>query len=153
MPLKVTQTMIDHSGEPTRTSFWTGGEVADDYTVNLTDANDVQTGIAALTLCNFVNLTGQIPIESDVPVLPGSENAQREQALLITYADAVNGKKYHMSIPGIDRNLVAQAGTDVVDIVSNVAMAAFVVIMEANMVSELGNAIEVVAARLVGRSN
>lgn len=151
MPLKVKQAFIDHSREFSSTQWYVAIGAGDDFTQSYVDANDVQAGIAALTLCNFGNLTGSVIIETDTPTTPSAEEAQREIALWVQYVDDVTGKYYSMSIPGPDLGLVAQANTDEVDIVSNIAAAAFVVILEANLVSELDNAITVTRMRIIGR--
>lgn len=151
MPLKITQGYIDRSGEKSRSQFFVAEGAGDDYTQSFVDANDVQGGIAVITLCNFTDMTGSKLITVDTPVIPSSVNAQREIALWIQYVDTVTGDYGSMTIPGPDLTLVSQANTDEVDIAANVTMAAFVVILEANLVSEAGNAIEVTRARIIGR--
>ena len=48
---------------------------------------------------------------------------------------------------------MAQQGTDVVDFVNNVLVAALVAAFEANYTSEFGNPVSVYAASMVGRAN
>lgn len=151
MPVKITQGFIDRSREFSATQWWVAEGVGDDFTDAIADANAVQGGIAAVTLCNFTNLTLNYLIESDTPVTPSNVQAQREIALWVQYVDSVTGKYASMQIPGPSLTLLSQANTDEVDIVSNVTAAAFVVILEANCVSDAGNPIEVTRMRIIGR--
>ena len=153
MPEKITQGYKDRSGEPSRTQFWVATPAGDDITDAIADAQAVQTGIAVVTLCNFTDLSLHHLIEADVPTIPSSVWAQRELALYVQYADTVDGSFQSMTIPGPDLVLLGQANTDEVDIVSNVTAAAFVVVLEANLVSEEGNPIEVTRMRILGRRN
>lgn len=150
MAVKIRQGFIDHSGEQSSTEFWVAEAAGDDYTTAITDAGDVAGAIAVVTLCNFTRRTLSKQIDSDTPVIPLSSFAQREGKLWIQYVDAVDGTYQSMTIPGPDLALVSQANTDEVDIVANVTAAALVVVLEANLVSELGNAIEVTRMRYIG---
>lgn len=152
MAVKIRQGFIDHSGEQSTTQFWVAEAAGDDYTTAIADAGDVAGGIAAVTLCNFTRRTLSKQIDSDVPVIPSDDFAQRETALWVQYVDTVDGSYQSMSIPGPDLALLAQPNTDEVDL-ANLVMAAFIVILEANLVSELGNTIEVTRARIIGRRN
>jgi hypothetical protein len=151
MPSKAALGFIDRSGESSRTSYYVA-TVADAAAAS-TAADNIQIGIAVITLCNLRDLTLQVVVSEEVPTLPLSAFAQREVGLEIFYADAVTGEKARFTIPGPDLVLVGQAGTDTVDIVSNVTMAAFVIVFEANAKSKDGNAVEVTGARIIGRNN
>lgn len=153
MTTKITQGFIDRSAERSSTHFYVADGVANDITQPLADADAVHDGMAVLTLCNFTDQNLITPVQVDTPIIPTSTFAQRELALWIQYVDDTNGDYGSMSIPGPAMTLLGQAGTDEVDIVANVTMAAFVVILEANCVSRDGNGIEVVRARIIGRSN
>jgi hypothetical protein len=107
--------------------------------------------MAVVTLCNFTDQNLVILADGDIPTIPTSPNAQRELALWVQYTDAVNGDYGTFTVPGPNLTLLGQANTDEVDIVSNVTMAAFVVILEANLVSVDLNAIEITRARIIGR--
>lgn len=154
----ITFTFIDHSGEQSRVSFSTPDLDAtniDGYS-NTTLTNplgDLKAAIDALTLLNEVKINVTATEIVSPPTLPADENAQREQGLLIKYVDTVTAKKYRFTIPGIDRTLVAQAGTDIVDFGNNLLVAALVAAFEADYVSELGNPVSVYAASMVGRRN
>lgn len=151
-------TFIDHSGEtgslslsiPTLDATNVAGYTS---TVVTDPLGAVKASIDALTLLNEVRIGVGAKIITSNPTLPTDENAQREQGLLIKYSDTVTAKKYRFTIPGIDRTLVAQSGTDVVDFVNNAFVAALVSAVEAHCVSELGNPITVYAASMVGRNN
>lgn len=152
---KVELSFLDHSRETSKTQFHVVPLLADgsNRAAVLTAVQNMHAGIAALTLCNLGSGSVQLYQIAEIPTTPSDENAQREQGLWCQYVDNTTGKYYSMTIPGVDRTLVAQINTDEVDIVSNVAAAAFVAIMEANMKSELGNAITVTRMRLIGRAS
>lgn len=158
MPALTTQSFIDHSGEQTSFSLWTpdldAGNI-DTYTnTNLTfELGDMLAAVNALTLCNRTVTTVGALRDVSAATIPADPNAQRETKLLIKYIDTVTSKKYSLTIPGVDRTLVAQQGTDQVDFNNNAFVIAFVNSIENGYISELGNPIEVYDARLVGRNN
>lgn len=151
MAVKISQGFIDHSGEKSSTEFYVAEAAGDDYTTAIADAGDVAGALAVVTLCNFTRRSLSKLIDSDTPIIPSDEFAQRESALWIQYVDTVTGGYQSMQVPGPDLALVAQANTDEVDIVSNVTAAALVVVLEANLVSQAGNTIEVTRMRIIGR--
>lgn len=159
MPTPATTfTYIDHSGETSVVTFYTpeldAVNIAE-YTSTVLPAElgELKASIDALTLMNEVQISvGATKILSP-PTLPADENAQREQVLEIKYVDTVTNKKYRFSIPGINRPLVAQAGTDVVDFQNNVFVIALVNAFESGFRSELGNPVAVYGATLKGRNN
>lgn len=88
-----------------------------------------------------------IGYNDDNPVIP---TAQREVKALVTYADVSTSKRYQMNIPVFNYDGVVP-NTDVID-VSVGAWPAFVTGLEANVLSEVGNAVEFIQAVLVGRN-
>lgn len=152
MAVKVRQGFIDRSRENSSTQYYVDGPAAgDDFTDAIADANTIKGAMSALTLCNYTRQTASIVLDEDVPTIPSSAFAQREVGLTIQYVDTVTGKYYDMTIPGPDLTLLAQANTDEVDIASNATFLAYSAIVEPLMVSEVGNAVEIVRARIVGR--
>lgn len=150
-PVKVTQGFIDRSREYSATQYWLPEPVGDDLTDDIAAANTVKGAIAVVTLCNFTNQTASLLLDSDVPVIPSSVNAQRELGLWIQYVDTVTGQYQSMTIPGPNLTLLSQANTDEVDIVSNVTAAALLAVLEAELVSDANNPIEVTRMRIIGR--
>lgn len=158
MAAQTTFNLIDHSGEQSSVAFWSpdldSGNIATYTTTTVTNAlGDLKAAIDALTLMNETNINVGAARIISPPTLPTDENAQREQKLQVKYSDTVTGKKYRFEIPGIDRTLVAQVGTDIVDFANNAFMIALVNAFESNYVSELGNPVTVYGASLVGRNN
>lgn len=158
MPAQTTFNLIDHSGEQSSVAFWTpdldAANIATYTSTAVTNAlGDLKAAIDALTLMNETNINVGATRIISPPTLPADENAQREQKLQIKYTDTVTGKKYRFEIPGVDRTLVAQVGTDVVDFGSNAFVIALVNAFESDYVSELGNPVSVYGASLVGRNN
>lgn len=161
MPVQINQGWIDHSAERSRTIYYVGdfqGSAIPDcpweWTTEINTAADlIHDAMAVLSLMNFTDQTATVIIQQDTPTVPGSENAQREQALWVQYVDTVNQEYGTMTIPGVDRNLVAQINTDEVDIQSNAAAIAFITVFETAAVSRDGNPIEVTRMRLIGRAS
>lgn len=158
MPAQTTFTLIDHSGEQSQVAVWTPDLDALNIAGYISTApgsalGDLKSAIDDLTLMNEVVISVGAARITSPPTLPADENAQREQKLLIKYVDTITAKKYRFTIPGIDRALVAQAGTDVVDFVGNALVAALVSAFEADFVSELGNPVSVYGASLIGVAN
>lgn len=149
--------MVDNSGEKSTVAFSlpviTGANY-DDIAGNGVGDNvgDLRIAIGAASLMNFVNTVVQAVNYPDTPVLPTSPWAQREDGLRVFYADA-DGGKYHVTIPGPDKTLFAQTGTDVVDHTSNAAAILLKNAIEANAASPSGDPVFVTGMRLVGRSN
>lgn len=151
---KVDISFIDHSRETSKTTFYVAPLLADgsNRAAILTSVQLMHAAISALTLCNLGSGGVSMYDIMEIPTTPTDENAQREQGLWVQYVDNTTGKFYSMTIPGVDRTLVAQINTDEVDIVSNVAAAAFVADFELNCRSELGNTVSVTRMRLVGKA-
>lgn len=152
-----TQSYVDRSREMSRSEFSVGPMIEPvggdpQYDTLVTRANNIQTAIAAITLCNFTNLVISEVVEADLPVTPTSANAQREIALWVQGADG-GGNFHSFTIPGPDLTLVAQANTDEVDIVSNVAAAALKTVLNANWKTDEDTAITVTRMRIRGRAS
>jgi len=144
---------IDHSGEKSRTEMYlvplaAGGA---NQAAVVTSHDNVKAAIAVVTLCNFTASTLLHGYDPDVPVIPANDFAQREIGLWVQYVDVTTSKYYSLTIPGPDLALLAQANTDEVDIAANVTAAALVLVLEAELRSELGNAIQVTRMRIIGR--
>lgn len=158
MPSQTTFAFVDFSGEISRVSFshldLDAANVAGYTSTVVTDElGALKAAVDALTLLNETQITVGARNILSPPTLPPNQNAQREQGLLIKYVDTTTNKKYRFTIPGIDRTLVAQPGTDVVDFANNILVAALVAAFEANYTSELGYPVSVYGASLVGRNN
>lgn len=152
---KMSVGFIDRSGEKSSTEMYLAPLAADGSNRAAIEASHdaVKAALATVSLCNFTVSSVQHLRDTDVPVIPSSDFAQRELGLWIQYVDTVTGKYYSSTVPGPSLALLAQANTDEVDIVANVTAAALVAVLEAELVSEFGNAIQVTRMRLVGRSN
>lgn len=149
-------TLLDHSNEQSTVRFYTPDLNAGNIAAYVDDnvgghLGDMRLAIAALSEMNHLRRAVVATRIVDNAVLPASASAQRERKALVTYRDTVTGKLYSITIPGF--NMVgAEAGTDILDL--DVAQwVAFVTVFEANFVSELGNAVQVVTAKHVGRSS
>jgi len=126
----------------------------EDYTENGLSAgyDALKSAVDALTLMNPTGTTVTAEIISIAEVLPASEFAQREFGVLVLMADTI-GHKSRLVVPGPDLTLVAQEGTDVVDL-AGTEMAALVSAIETWCVDPItGNAVTVYGARIVGRNN
>lgn len=149
--------LIDHSGEKTSINVHfeaiedDGSNVAGLF-ANATGKLDLlKAAILGVTNGNFTRTTAQVVAEVSSPSLPSDENAQREIAIRVTYADTVTGKTYRLDLPTADSAL-RQQGTDDVNLADAGAMAAFKTAFELYIVSELGNPVVIQKARFVGKN-
>lgn len=156
MPSHVSFAILDHSNETSRVGF---------YLPLLTSANfdavagdDVGENVGAIRLAmnpliigNHLRRTVTAVVYQDVATLPTDPNAQRERKARFTYRDTVLGELGSFELPTADNSVLAQQGTDVIDL-EEIAVAAFVTAVEANAVSRDGNPIQIVSAQLVGRN-
>jgi hypothetical protein len=157
MPLPSSQyslSLTDFSGEKSVVQ-WSAAEItggAFDMGAWKIAADDLADAIMDLTDCSrgkelFSGIAAQ-----GSEALPVIATAQREVAIRIFYQDDTTGKKYHLSIPGPQVEDYPEVGSDEVPL-DGTDMAAFITLFESNALSEVGNAVTVYAARLVGRRN
>jgi len=147
---------VDHSGERSATRVYL--TQMDDTNFNLVAGNsvlgqavfDLRAAISAITLCNLTGVSVMAVDYPETDVNPASVWAQRELGLRVFYTDTVNGKKYHITIPGPDLVKLAELGTDNVD-PQDADWLAFVAAFELHARSPDGNAVEITAGRIVGR--
>lgn len=157
MPLPSSQyslSLLDFSGEKSVVQ-WSAAEItgaAFDVTSWKTAADDLADAIMTLTDCTRGKEQFSSVAAQGAETLPSIATAQREVGLRIFYQDTTTGKKYHLTIPGPQVEDYPDAGSDEIDLTST-DMAAFITLFESNAESEAGNAVEVYAARLVGRRN
>lgn len=153
---EVRMAMLDGSGESSSVTFYVPAIAADganyaSITGALGDIPVLGTAIDALCGLTHTKTTMSITLDQNTAVLP-AVSEQREDAVRISYQDTVTFKKYRFDIPA-PVDAIFQAGTDVVDIVSNVTFLAFSAVFNANAVSPDGNAVVIIGARRVGRHN
>lgn len=146
--------LMDYSGEKSVVQ-WSGPEItgaAFDVTSWKAAQAVIVTAIMALTDCIQGKTLLSSVAGSGSEALPAIATAQREVGLRIFYQDDVTGKKYHLTIPGPQVEDYPDAGSDEIDLTST-DIASFISDFETNAESEVGNAVTVYAARLVGRRN
>lgn len=153
---RVTFSILDFSNEVGRVGMWTPDLDSGNVDSYVDDAptgflGDMRLALNDLIDGNHLRRTVTATIISDVATLPADPDAQRERKAMVTYRDTVTGKTYRLEIPTFNME-GAQAGTDVVD-TSGANWQSFITQFEANFVSELGNAVEVVNVRHVGRAS
>jgi hypothetical protein len=89
--------------------------------------------------------------------LPGTNLAQREDKLLVSYRDSVTGKPLNMSIPTAKLSAIvyqAQSTKGYIVLADGGVVADFVTAFEAFVIAPLtGNATEVMAIRFKGANN
>lgn len=153
---KMTFTLLDHSNEQSTVQLYTPdldgtniGQYTDD---NLGGhLGDMRLAISGLTEMNHLRRSVVALQLVDAASLPANASAQRERKALITFRDLVTAKLYSLTIPGF--NMVgAEAGTDILDI-DVPQWVAFRTAFEANHRSELGNNIQMISAKHVGRAS
>lgn len=108
--------------------------------------------IVGVTIGNVEKSVLKISTDKDAGVVgvPGNAFAQREIKWLVRYTDSVTGKKYRFEIPTADLDLTT-AGTDFMDL-SSTEGAALVSALEAGIVSQDGNAVNIDTVEFVGRN-
>ena len=113
----------------------------------------IQTALGALTMGNIAtrNLNAYKVMVDDTR--PSDAAAQRELGLRLFYQDDVNGKKFHVTIPCPDVDLIAEPGSNEVDLSGVSVVNTFVTAIEALMVSPYGNSVTFNKGLIVGRKN
>lgn len=158
MSLPIRVGWLDHSNERTTTQIHfeeiesDGSNYADLFAPVTGKYALMKAGLVLISKLNHTKTTAPIQVDQSVESIPADATAQREMAIRWMYVDDVTGKKYRFDTPAPVDALI-QSGTDVIDLVANVAAAAFVALFEANCVSPEGNAVTMYSARLVGRRN
>lgn len=158
-------TLLDHSGEKSTTSFYTGNVTATSLPGLLTEFGALRTAIEGVTL-------GVVSRESlkvfDTPLAnqpPADENAQVERAWLVSYEDnlpffddPINAipnegyrKRFVLSIATADIVGRLLPNTDLADL-TNPEIAALVTALETTLRSPYGGTIDVLEIRAVGRN-
>ncbi len=153
---KVTFSILDKSNEVGRVGFYLPEMDGANYeTVSsdlvLGNVGDIRLAMNDIILGNHLRRVVTSDIYEDSAVLPASGFAQREFKAQFTYRDTVTAETYTFEVPTFDTGTYAQDGTDVLDLSSG-NLLAFKNAVEGNAVSRNGNAIEIVSARIVGRS-
>lgn len=153
---KMTLTLLDFSNEQSTIQLYTpvlnAGNIAD-YTNDTVGGalGNMRVAISALTLGNHLRRSVVATLISDVGELPTDPNAQRERKALVTFRDTVTGKLGSLTIPCF--NMVgAESGTDILDI-DLPQWVAFRALLEANHPSDVGNPIQMITAKHVGRAS
>lgn len=145
---------LDFSGEKSSVAFnvATPSGATFDWDALEAVVDTVGDAIDAICLCTRGPDSLRVEMQAGSVDYPASEDAQREAGLRIFYHDSSNNKKYHVTIPGPDKSLMAVAGTDRVDW-AGAEMAALETAFEANVLSPDGNAVVIDNGFLVGRRN
>lgn len=145
---------LDYSGEKSSVSFnvATPSGAAFDWDALAAVVDAVADVIDDVCLCTRGPDSIRVELAAGSVAYPVSEDAQREAGLRIFYHDTSTNKKYHVTIPGPDKSLMAVAGTDRVDW-AGTEMAALETAFEANVLSPDGNAVAIDNGFLVGRRN
>lgn len=123
------------------------GSVVDDGVTD--NYGGLQTALAALTKGNIAHGTFTAFKRFHNDSRPASKFAQRELGLRLYYQDTVNFKKYHLTIPAPDMDIIDVNGDDV-DLTNSI-VAAVVTWMQTNMESIDGNPVDIYKGRIVGR--
>jgi len=152
-----TMTFVDHSKEQTRVSFNLTPILADgtNWDTTISDVGSQlalsKAAIDAITGLNHVATGVNVPrFYEDSPITYPAYGHDRELAVRFTYQDDVTGKLYRFDIP--DPVDIFSDNSDDVDM-GNALVIALKAIVDADWVSELGNAVTLISGRKVGRRN
>lgn len=149
-------TFIDYSSEKSTVSLNAAAILADGSNwaavVSGVGSNRALLGAAlnTMTLMNETLSAVNIAYAKTAEVLP-AEGADREFACRIIYQDDVTLKKYRFDIPAPITG-IWKPNSDELDL-TDVIVAAFVLVFEANVLSEVGNAVTILEGYKVGRNN
>jgi hypothetical protein len=147
---------VDHSGEVSRTKIYVeelDNENFDDLFLAVTGSVTLlQAAYLTLTACNHNRTVYQFVPDVGPGGCPATPTAQREVAIRVSYRDNVTGKAYRFDVPGPVAGLYPGEGTDEVPL-DNIVAAPFIIVFEANALSEVGNPVTVTHIELVGRYN
>lgn len=152
MPAIYTLTVRDYSDEYSRVSFNTPEPAADgtDWAANLALHAALQAAVDALCIGNLAREQFVAYVEPLNDARPANQYAQRETGLRLFWVDATTGQKGHWTIPCPDLSLIANPGSDQVDLTVSV-VGTLVSAIEALAVSPAGNSIEIYKGVIVGR--
>ena len=144
-------TIRDHSDERSTVKFSIADLDETSWVATTAALAVLRTAMEALTLGSVAART--LVASRDVlnDVRPASPYAQVELGLRLHYQDNVTGKKYFLTIPAPDLSIVAQTGSDQIDL-EEVTVAALVTAIEAVAVSPDGNPITIERGVIVGRN-
>ena len=155
-PTRATITLIDYSGETTKTGFYLPemDEHGDNYDDIIGRLFAVQTAVVDASDCEHVSTTFIVPYSRGMYGPPAIVTAQREIALRIKYRDTITGDIEYATVPGPIEAFYPPQGIkgDYVPL-DNVVFAPYIAAIEANIVSKRGNTITVLEGRLVGRNS
>ena len=150
----LTFNMIDHSGEKSRTKVYLEELLGDgsNWDDILVTEGLLRTALYLTTDMAEVGSDASVAIHTGAGTPPSTVTAQREWGIRVKYRDTVNGRYGHFTVPGPKTTFYPPTGSDVVPL-DNVIFAAFITVLEAQILSRDGNAVSVVEGRLIGRSN
>lgn len=112
----------------------------------------LQAALAAITIGSLAQKTLVAYSDKVDDTRPADANAQREIGLRFHFTDDVNFKKGYFTVPCPDLNIVAEGGTDQVDL-EEVLVAAVVTAIEGFAKTVDGNDFTIDRAVIVGRRN
>ena len=152
MASSVTFKVIDFSGEYSPFTLPIPAVDETSWVATDTAVGTIQTALIALTKGNIARRSLNAYNVHVNDTFPTDPMAQREVGLRLFYKDTVNGEKFHVTVPAPDLDLIAEEGSDNVDMTLSV-VAALTTAIEAVAVSKYGNAIEFYRGTIVGRRN
>lgn len=154
--MEVRFNLLDYSNERTATIVNVEDIEGDgsNMAAVLTSIGALQTALLLTTDLNHVSTSFSQVTDTTVATPPSTATAQREIAVRIKYVDTVTNKPYSFTVGGPAVAFYPPQGVpgDYIPL-DNAIFAAFITVLEANLVSPVGNPIEVVEGRLVGRNS
>lgn len=124
-----------------------------DFDTVMADVAALGAALANISTCIQAREVFIQTVDVKNPASTSATQAKRESALRVFYGDTITGEVYHVSIPGPDwDNIDMEPNTDLADM-TDTEVAALIVALEANALSPVGNAIEVIRCVNVGRHN
>lgn len=149
---KVNYKIIDFSGEYSNFAINIPDVDETSWLATDTAVGTISTALQALTKGNIARrqLTAYNVHVNDT--YPSDPMAQVEVGLRLFYKDDSNGEKFHVTVPCPDLDLIAEEGSDDVDMTLSV-VSTLTAAIEAVAVSKYGNGITFYRGTIVGRNS
>lgn len=141
---------VDHDDEKSNVAFNMPDVNAGNFTAQDTAMDTVRNAVEGVLITNLAKEERVFEVVDTGAGLPANGFAQRETKWLVSYQDDVTGKKSTRELPGADLALLV-SNEQVMEIASGAGQT-LVTALEAEIISDEGNAITVLKITHVGRN-
>jgi len=150
---KLTWGVIDKSKHTATSHVYISKLAAIDFQVISDAVDNFQTILATLTRGNIGRMTVVDPRDTGAPIPPTDPEAQNEIRLRVDLMDAVTYKKSFLTIGSPEISNIITSDSNIIDIPNSTDVLALKTWLEQFGRSDVGNAILVTGAMIVGRTS